>query len=218
MRLEQILEQYLPKSGSGLRALDVGCGTGHHLRDLAARGFELAGVDGSADMLSAARANCPDADLLEADVTRLPFEADSFDLALCIEVLRYLPDPEACISEMARVLRPGGVCLATAAPRFSINGYALVNRLAVTVPVGELVRLKQFFTTPKQLARRFHAAGFSAVEVRSVYTGPINWVEHLVPGRLPAFLRGWEGIDRRLADQPKLRGLSNMLLVHAVRA
>jgi ubiquinone/menaquinone biosynthesis C-methylase UbiE len=217
MRLEEALEAYLPESGSGRRALDVGCGTGHYLRALAARGFDVAGVDGSVDMLEEALQRTPTTELYEADVASLPFPDASFDLALCIEVLRYLPDPERCISEIARVLRPGGVCLATAAPLFSANGYALVNRFAVVASVRDLVKLKQYFATPSQLAQRFQRAGFSAIDVRGVYTGPINWVEHLAPRRLPAFLRRWERVDQRMADGPVLRGLSNMLLVKAVR-
>jgi SAM-dependent methyltransferase len=218
MRLEQALESYLPRSGAGRQALDVGCGTGHHLGDLAVRGFAVAGADGSREMLEEARRTSPAADLHEADVASLPFPDSTFDLVLCIEVLRYLEDSERCISEIARVLRPGGVCLATAAPLFSLNGYALVNRTALVAPLGDLVRLKQYFTTPSQLARRFQRAGFDHVEVHGVYTGPINWIEHLAPQRLPAFLHRWERIDHRLADHPALRGLSNMLLAKAVRS
>jgi ubiquinone/menaquinone biosynthesis C-methylase UbiE len=218
MRLEEALDEYLPRVAGGQSALDVGCGTGHHLRILSARGFEVTGVDGSGAMLEKAREISPSAALHEADVADLPFPDTSYDLALCIEVLRYLPDPERCIAEIARVLRPGGVCLATAAPRFSLNGYALVNRVAVMVPVGDLVRLKQFFTTPAELERLFREAGFLEVEVRGVYTGPINWVEHVAARQLPSFLRRWERVDRQLADRPGLRGVSNMLLVKAVRA
>ena len=217
MRLEQLLQEYLPRDGAGLRAIDVGCGTGHHVKDLAARGLDVTGIDGSAEMLEEARRSNPSTQLHQADVAALPFSDESFDLALCVEVLRYLPDPSTCIAEMARVLRPGGICLATAAPLFSINGYALVNRLAVHAPIGDLVRLKQFFTTPSELERRFQRAGFAEVRVHGVYAGPLNWVEHLAPRRLPSFLHRWEPIDRQLADRPHLRGLSNMLLVRAVR-
>jgi ubiquinone/menaquinone biosynthesis C-methylase UbiE len=218
MRLQQALEEALPPAGAGARAIDVGCGTGHHLRDLKARGFEVAGIDGSAPMLEEARGAVPKAELHQAEVDALPFPEASFDLALCIEVLRYLSDPAPCLAEMARVLAPGGVCLATAAPRWSINGYALVNRLAVAAPVGGLVRLRQFFTTPAELEEQFARAGFSPVRVRAVYTGPINWVERLAPRRTAAFLHRWEPLDRRLSERPALRGLSNMLLVEALRA
>ena len=218
MRLNQLLAEYVPASGAGRRAVDIGCGTGYHLQDLARRSFAVAGIDGSPDMLHKARAAVPDVGLHEADVASLPFADSTFDLALCIEVLRYLPDPGRCISEIARILTPGGLCLATAAPQFSANGYPLINRLAVAAPFGDLVRLKQYFMSPRQLARHFEAAGFSDVEVHGVYTGPINWVERLAPRRLPGFLRRWEPFDHQLADLPHLRRFSNMLLVSAVRA
>ena len=217
MRLEHALAEHLPQSGAGLRALDVGCGTGHHLRALTGRGFDVAGVDGSQEMLDAARLANPAAELDRADVGALPFADASFDLLLCIEVLRYLADSQPCIAEMARVLRPGGVCLATAAPLLSVNGYALVNRAALIVPIGDLVRLKQYFTTPLRLRRQFEANGFESVEVHGVYTGPVNWVEHLAPRRFGSFARRWERFDRRLADRRGLRGLSNMLLVKTQR-
>ena len=217
MRLKRMLDEHIPPNGDGLRALDVGCGTGHHMSALAARGFEVAGIDGSDHMLEEARAANPGAELQRADVASLPFSDDSFDLVLCVEVLRYLADPNSCITEIARVLRPDGVCLATATPLFSLNGYALINRLAVFAPIGDFVRLKQYFTTPACIRRRFEAAGFRDVEVGGVYTGPVNWVERLTPQRLGSFLRRWESVDRRLADHRMLRGVSNMLLVRAFR-
>ncbi len=160
----------------------------------------------------------PGAELYRADVEALPFADSTFDLILCIEVLRYLPDPRPSIAEMARVLRPDGLCLATVSPLFSVNGYPLVNRIALVVPRTDLVRLKQHFVTQSNARRQFEQAGFASIELRGVYTGPINWVERLMPRRLRPFLHRWEHIDRQLADRAALRGFSNMLLVKAVRA
>lgn len=216
-RLDALLRRYLPERGDGLRLLDVGCGTGHHLARLRQRGYEIAGIDGSAEMLRYARMNNPGADLRLADVDRLPFPDGCFDLILCIEVLRYLPDASGCIGEMARVLKPGGICLVTAAPRFSLNAYWVVNRIVQLIPVGNLVRLKQFFTTSAQLRRQFLEAGFQTVNVHGVYLGPINWVQRLAPRLLPRLLRAWEPHDATLADHALLREFSNMFLVHAVR-
>lgn len=46
---------------------------------------------------------------LLADVTRLPFANDALDVILCLEVLEYVDDPRLAISEMFRVLKPGGL-------------------------------------------------------------------------------------------------------------
>ncbi|MFL5906772.1 MAG: class I SAM-dependent methyltransferase, partial [Solirubrobacterales bacterium] len=167
-RLDRWLEWGLPESGDGARLLDLGCGTGHQMAELRGRGFEVTGVDGSPEMLEHARANNPDAELHGADVEDLPLEDRSFDYILCIEVLRYLRNPERCVAEMARVLRPGGVALATATPRFNLNGYALVNRVALALPQRKLTRLRQFFVTAHGIERMFAASGFAEAKAHGV--------------------------------------------------
>jgi ubiquinone/menaquinone biosynthesis C-methylase UbiE len=216
-RLDALLERTMPGPESGPKLLDVGCGTGFHLARLRSRGFEVAGIDGSEDMLARARTANPGADLRQGDVSALPFPDASFDVVLCVEVLRYLAQPEACLKEMARVLRPGGVCLVTAAPLLNLNGYWVVNRLATMVPLLGLVRLGQFFTTSGRLRRQLRRAGFDRIAVHGVYFGPINWVERLTPRALPRLLRAWEPVDAAVCDRPLLRDLANMFLVRAIK-
>jgi ubiquinone/menaquinone biosynthesis C-methylase UbiE len=216
-RLDKWLDRYIPSSGQGLRLLDVGCGIGNHIARYRARGFDAAGVDGSEEMLEHAQAANPSAALEQADVEQLPFEDASFDFVLCVEVLRYLPDAAPCISEMARVLKPGGTCLATATPILNLNGYSAINRIASRIGVGDLTRLKQFFTTSRRLKRQFRTAGFRQTRVHGVYIGPVNWIERLAPSVLPRALRWWEPGDAALSDLPFLREFSNMFLVHAIR-
>ncbi|MGH7897665.1 MAG: class I SAM-dependent methyltransferase [Candidatus Binatia bacterium] len=216
-RLGEWLQHLLPPRGDGLRALDVGCGTGHHLEWLRERGFEGAGIDASGEMLALARQRNPEADLRLADVESLPFPNASFDVVLCIEVLRYLPEMSRCLSEIGRVLVPGGVCVATATPLLNLNGYYLVNRLAPVLPVKDLVGLRQYFTTSWNLGRTLAEAGLSPFEIHGVYFGPINWVERLAPRQLPRVLSAWRPIDRALCDRLPWRELSNMFVVRASR-
>jgi ubiquinone/menaquinone biosynthesis C-methylase UbiE len=197
------------------RALDIGCGTGHHVQWLRARGYDVVGVDGSADMLRRARENNPGVRFEQCDVESLPLPDGAFDLILCIEVLRYLPSPHGALAEMARVLRPGGLVLTTAAPLFSLNAYPLVNRLATALPVRGLVRLRQFFISARGLRRAARRAGLAQVEVHGVYTGPLNWIERLTPRLLPRVLRLLAPLQPALADAPALRGLANMFLLVA---
>jgi SAM-dependent methyltransferase len=216
-RLDAWLDRLMPAASPGSRLLDVGCGTGHHLARYRRQGFEVVGVDGSAEMLALARAANPGIALQRVDLQNLPFADATFDVVLSIEVLRYLPEPALALREMARVLRPGGVVVATAAPLFNLNGYWLVNRLACALPQRSLTRLKQFFVTSAGLRDSLREAGFDEVEVHGVYLGPINWVQRLAPRALPAVLRGWERFDIALTDRRLLRELANMFVAKGVR-
>jgi 2-polyprenyl-6-hydroxyphenyl methylase/3-demethylubiquinone-9 3-methyltransferase len=197
--------------------LDVGCGSGYHLARLRRRGYDAVGLDGSAAMLVQARAHAPGLPVVIGDVESLPFPAQSFDVVVCIEVLRYLRDTATCINEIARVLRPGGACLVTATPRLNLNGYWAVNRLATFVPLRRLSRLMQYFTSSRALRRVFRSAGFAEPTIHGVYFGPVNWVERLAPSRLPGFLQQWERFDTVLANTRILREFANMFLVFAKR-
>lgn len=214
-RLQVWLDRAIPASGNGQRLLDVGCGTGHHLRELRARGFQVSGVDGSEEMLKVARRINPGVDLRRADVEAQPFADGSFDWILSIEVLRYLPDFRGTVKEMGRVLAPGGTAVVTACPRFSLNLYTLINRLGASGKFSSLTPLRQYFTTGAELTRGFKDAGFDHVEVHGVYWGPLNWVERLARPVLGPVLRAWEPVDSRVADLGPLRELGNMFVVIA---
>jgi 2-polyprenyl-3-methyl-5-hydroxy-6-metoxy-1,4-benzoquinol methylase len=218
LQLDSWLARLIPAAQPGQRLLDVGCGTGEQLLAMARRGYEVAGLDGSAEMLQHARAANPGVTLELGDVEHLPYADGSFDVALCVEVLRYLPQEAPVLREMARVLKPGGICVATATPLLNLNGYWLVNRLASALRPKGLTPLRQYFTTPGALERAARSAGFEDVEVHGVYLGPINWVERLVPRALPSLLRGWRRWDAAIADRRGTRGLSNMLVMRARRA
>ena len=133
MRLDLLLDAYLPPTDDSPKLLDVGCGTGNQLAEWGRIGYEASGVEPSERMLEYARRNNPRADIRLATADRLPYGDGEFDRVVSIEVLRYLADPRECIAEMARVLKPGGICLVTAAPLLSLNGYPLVNRIALAL-------------------------------------------------------------------------------------
>lgn len=88
--------------------LDAACGTGRHTAYLAAAGREVTGVDASPEMLARAREHVPGAELLEGDLTALPVTDASYTGAVCALALAHLPDLGPALTELARVLRPGG--------------------------------------------------------------------------------------------------------------
>lgn len=106
---ERYLSRLLPDT-SGKSVIDLGCGTGRWLRYFARTGVaSLCGIDGSAAMLEATAASQPaNAQLVLADLPRIPMESDSMDLAIASFVLSYVKRLEDCASELARVIRVGG--------------------------------------------------------------------------------------------------------------
>jgi SAM-dependent methyltransferase len=96
---------------AGSTVLDLGCGAGM-LALLKRKGVTLAGVDISSEGALASRRNGYDF-TCAAELTRLPFSDDSFDYAVSLDVLGHVPfeEKDAVLSEIRRVLRPGGVTL-----------------------------------------------------------------------------------------------------------
>ena len=116
IRLRRRFLRFVPIR-AGQRVLEVGCGSGVVMRDVAAlvgpRG-EVVGVDPSRSMVQAARALARPHALRRrmrwrlASGAALPFAAGRFDAALAVTVLLHVADPDAVVREMVRVTRPGG--------------------------------------------------------------------------------------------------------------
>jgi SAM-dependent methyltransferase len=115
----------------GMRVLDLGCGRGRHLHALYWNDVPLhvVGLDLSHDEVKAAldgffQLPPPDphsplrsASVSAGDAGRLPFCDNSFDRIICSEVLEHVPDPDLVLSEIARILKPGGQFVASV-PRY----------------------------------------------------------------------------------------------------
>jgi ubiquinone/menaquinone biosynthesis C-methylase UbiE len=93
---------------SGQRALDLCCGHGNVSEALVSRGCHVVGVDFSPAMLALARERVPAATLMEADAQHLPFEDAKFDVVVSNFGMPHVPDQPRALSEVRRVLRPGG--------------------------------------------------------------------------------------------------------------
>ena len=90
---------------------DLGCGTGQMASTLAPNVARVIAVDGSGEMLAAARKRLrgtANVELRRAELESLPMDAGTLDVALMVLVLHHLADPSTAIREAARVLKPGG--------------------------------------------------------------------------------------------------------------
>lgn len=93
-------------SPRGAVVLDVGCGTGYFTRRLASEGFEVTGVDASAEMIHYARSQDRHGEQYTVgDARRLPFPDRHFDLCVAITSLCFIREQEQALREMVRVTR-----------------------------------------------------------------------------------------------------------------
>ncbi len=110
---------------AGERVLDMGCGAGRHAFEMYRRGADVIALDQDPDELATVsewfaamrkEGSVPagaEADVKEGDALDLPFADGEFDRVVAAEVLEHIPDDEAAIAELARVLRPGGTIAVT---------------------------------------------------------------------------------------------------------
>ncbi len=99
-------------------ALDVGCGEGRFCRLLRQHGIDTVGLEPTPALLAAARARDAHGTYVAGVAEQLPFDDRSFDLVVSYLTLIDIPNVQAAISEMARVLRPGGTLLIA-----NLNGF-----------------------------------------------------------------------------------------------
>lgn len=157
----------------GHRVLDVGCGPGTDLAALAAAAGPagaVLGVDQDPQMVDAARsrmAGHPTVHVHQADAHRLPFEAHRIDRARTDRVLMHVADPAAVLSELHRVLKPGGL-LTLAEPDWdtlAVDHPDLALSRAFTRHVAE--RVNRNPAIGRRLPRLAAHAGFTLRVVRN---------------------------------------------------
>ena len=115
--------------GPGAKVIDVGCGAGRHSFEAYRRGADVIAFDQNAEELAdvdtmlqamgqAGEApKSAKAQVVVGDALALPYPDGTFDAVIASEILEHVPDDDAAIAELIRVLRPGGT-LAVTVPRW----------------------------------------------------------------------------------------------------
>jgi 2-polyprenyl-3-methyl-5-hydroxy-6-metoxy-1,4-benzoquinol methylase len=149
------------------RVLDVGCGEGHFAVELAHRGFAVVAVDVAEEPLRRARARDPtlELQLVPADGP-WPLPEASFDVVWAGETIEHVADTAGWLSQVRRVLRPGGTLLLST----PAHGRVVMLLLALSGrrfdahfdPRADHLR----FYTRRTLQRSLADFGFEQIEVR----------------------------------------------------
>jgi len=159
----------------GDEVLDACCGTGDLALAAERAGGRVTGVDFSERMLERARAKSQTVEWVLADVTALSFSDGSFDAVTVGFGIRNVPDLEAGLGELARVLRPGGriACLEITRPEGILRPFfrlwfdGLIPLAGKVLPGGRaytyLPASVRRFPGPSDLASAFGRAGFEGV-------------------------------------------------------
>ena len=175
------------KAGEAL--LDLGCGAGRHAYEALRRGArvtaldydaaELEGVAFVAGSMIEAGEVPPEGgyETVHGDATDLPFEDATFDRVIASEVLEHIPDDALAMSELSRVLKPGGT-MAVTVPRFGpeLLNWSLSDRYH-SVPGGHVRIYRR-----SQLVSRLADAGLEATGYDYAHGlhSPYWWLKCLV--------------------------------------
>ena len=174
----------------GLRVLDLGCAGGFMAEALDDRGAVVTGIDPAAEAVVAARSHADqsgrniryDTGIGEA----LPYEDGAFDAVVCVDVLEHVSDLDRVLSEVARVLKPGGLFL------FDTINRNPVARLATITIAEDILRLlpkgthdPALFIKPSELTDAMARAGLVSGPVTGLGPRGINRRFDLSFGRVP---------------------------------
>jgi 2-polyprenyl-6-hydroxyphenyl methylase/3-demethylubiquinone-9 3-methyltransferase len=174
--------RYVERAGSlaGLAVLDVGCGGGLLAEAMAREGARVVGLDLADELIEVARLHALEAGIsveyrVESAEHHARAGARQYDVVTCMEMLEHVPDPQAIVSALATLVRPGGHVLVSTLNRtprayaMAILGAEYVLRL---LPAGTHTYAK--FIRPSELAGWARAAGLVVADVAGLEYDPFS--------------------------------------------
>lgn len=196
------------------RVLVIGCGQGDELRLL--QSDAVTAFDLSFNAAQDARKLFPDYEYLQADGMMLPFSDKCFDLVFSSEVLEHILEPERMLSEVRRVLRPGGILLLTTPNWTSFFGLARwLGEKILRRPITSDGQPVDHWSTPRSLQDLLKESGFELLHLRGVwYFPPTGWgMKRLPDGAMASVFRALLPLERRL--QNRVQGSGHLLVALA---
>jgi SAM-dependent methyltransferase len=142
----------------GAEILEIGTGTGGMLFGLRERGYRVQGVEVSQELIAESKRWFGELPIASVSGTPLPFADASFDIVLSFDVFEHIPDTDAHLEEVRRVLRPGGLYLLQTPNKWLNVAFETIRWRSFTKFREDHCSLH----TAAQLRRRLAAHGFAA--------------------------------------------------------
>jgi ubiquinone/menaquinone biosynthesis C-methylase UbiE len=143
-------------AGSGRRVLEIGSGRGALLRQLLQEGLRVQGVEINQDRIDESRRLFGDLPITKVDGPALPFADASFDVVLSFDVFEHIPDSDAHLREVQRVLAPGGRYLLQTPNKWTNTVFETIRWRSVSSWRHDHCSLHSY----QQLRHRFERHGF----------------------------------------------------------
>ena len=179
---------------AGANCLDIGSGIGAYMARLVEAGFNVHGIEPSAEMRKLALERVPAELVSDGSVTDLPVGDQTQDFVYAIEVFRYLDAADNALGhfKIFRALKPGGVFFGTYVNKWALDGYRQfvgLRRLRDKL-VGAVPPYHVEFETASSLQMKLESAGFEEIEIRGAMFAPLRPM-HKVSSRLATSFSKW---------------------------
>ena len=219
--IDQAWAQCVSRLPPQAKCLDIGCGVGVYMERLLAAGFDVTGIEPSAEMRRLAADHAPAARVSDGSVLALEASGASYDFVYAIEVFRYLDaaDNEAGHREIVRVLKPGGLYFGTYVNKWALDGFrqfAWANGVAARLR-GRPQRYHVEFETPASIEAKLRHAGFSQVTVHGAMFAPLRTLEKVSGSLARRVAKQTMPHEPTLSDSAWGRALAGHLIVIARR-
>jgi len=162
---QEVVQSFMNSLDPDARLFELGCGTGRFTATMTANSRSVAATDISREMLKQTReevSNDAFLDIVQADVSELPYREGSFDAGIMINVLGHLPDPQSAFAEISRILGDNGKIL-----------FNYPNLFSLYFPIGVYVNARErsihgdvytHWYTEREIHQLLETAGLQEVE------------------------------------------------------
>lgn len=146
----------------GKRLLDIGCATGFFMEAAAEQGFDVRGVEFSAEAIALARPDIRDR-IVQGDVNALAGrESDRFDVVTAFDIIEHVQNPASFLADIRDILLPGGILALSTPDTGHFLRYLMGSRWPMLQPMQHTVLFSQ-----RSLAELLKRCGFGDIRVET---------------------------------------------------